>query len=100
MAVGGFKYLGINITPDLQEFCALNLLSPLDRLMRDVHHWSTLLLLLLGRSVLYKIMSLPRFVYALQNDPFLVPDSYFATIDGEVRKLIWEGAAPGLLYVN
>mgnify|MGYP002804526363 CR=1 FL=1 len=49
---------------------------------------------LLGRAALYKMMSLPRFVYALQNDPFQVPDSYFAAIEGEIRRLLWEGSDP------
>ena len=94
LATGGFKYLGIDITPDPQAFYTLNLLPPLDRLKRDVHHWCSLPLSLLGRSALFKMMSLPRFLYILQSAPFPVPDSYFNAIDSEVRRLLWENSAP------
>ena len=72
-----FKYLGVYITRDPKEFYELNLLPPLIRLKSDIHHWSSLPLSLLGRAALFKMMSLPRFIYILQNDPFPVPHSYF-----------------------
>ena len=89
-----FKYLGIHITTDKEEFFRLNLSPPLERLKKDVSHWRSLSLSLLGRAALYKMMSLPRLLYALQNTPYLVPNSYFASINSEVRKLIWDGTPP------
>ena len=67
---------------------------PPEKLKSDVSHWRPLPLCLLGRAALFKMMSLPRLLYALQNTPYIVPDAYFVTINSEVRKLIWDGASP------
>lgn len=37
------------------------------------------------------MMALPRFLYALQNLPFPIQPKYFADINSEVNKLLWDG---------
>lgn len=84
-----FKYLGIHITSDPDRFYTLNLKPPLQRLHQDVQHWKTLPLTLLGRAALFKMMALPRFLYALHNTPYPVSDAYFRAINAEVSALLW-----------
>ena len=90
----GFKYLGIFVTPEQELFYTRNLQPPLTRLKSDVAHWKTLPLSLLGRAALFKMMTLPRFLYVLHNTPYPVHKRYFAAINGEIRGLLWEGGSP------
>ena len=46
---------------------------------------------LLGRAALFKKMTLPRFLYILQNTPHHVPDTYFKSINSALRTLLWDG---------
>ena len=54
---------------------------------------------LLGRATLFKMMSLPRFLYVLQNTPYLVHNLYFKTINNETRTLFWDGG-PARMALN
>lgn len=98
----GFRYLGIFITTDPKLRYERNLLPPLQRLKRDVAAWKTLPLSLLGRAALFKMMSLPHFLYALQNSTDLVPARYFSEIETRpwiaLRKLVlgWYDGGIGL----
>lgn len=94
VASEGFKYLGIWISKDTAQLYAKNLLPPLNRLRADITNWKSLPLTLLGRAALFKMMSLPRFLYALQNSPNAVPPSYFKLIDSALRDLLWENRPP------
>lgn len=87
----GFKYLGIHVTHDADKFYRDNLKNQLAKLHTDVMHWRSLPLTLLGRAALFKMMGLPRFLYALHNTPFLVPNSYFQAINAEIALLLWDG---------
>lgn len=89
-ATVSFKYLGIHITPDPDTFQELNLQPLLLRFQQDTRHWKSLPLSLLGRAALFKMMALPRFLYALHNTPYPVPDSYFQTINATISALLWD----------
>lgn len=93
MAPDGFKYLGIFLTPDPKMFHDCNLVGPLKRLHDDVTHRRLLSLTLPGRAALFKMLALPTFLYALQNCPFPIADTYFNTLEGELRLLLWDGKA-------
>lgn len=88
IATTGFKYLGIFITMDRTLCYTNNLLPPLQRLKRDIANWKTLPLSLLGKAALFKMMSLPRFLYVLQNALDPVPMSYFREIEHLQRDLL------------
>ena len=94
VAAQGFRYLGIFITPDPNLFYQRNLQPPLHRFQADAAHWQTLPISLLGRAGLYKMITLPRFIYILQNTPYKIHDSYFHRINGVLRTLLWNGGNP------
>lgn len=89
IATDGFTYLGIFITHDPKIRYERNLTPPLQRFKRDTATWKQLPLSLLGRAALFKMMALPRFLYALQNYPEPVPQHYFAEIEATQRTLLW-----------
>lgn len=91
VAQDGFKYLGIFVTPNSTLFHDRNLLAPQRRLHSDVAHWRSLPLSLPGRAALFKMLALSRFLYALQNCPFPIPDSYIRAVEGDLRLLLWDG---------
>lgn len=87
-----FKYLDITITKSETVFLEANLAPQLEWLKRDVAHWRTLPISLMGKAVLFKKMTLPLMQYVLQNTPYKIPDSFFQEVDSELRKLLWDGS--------
>ena len=71
---------------------------------KDVQRWLKLPLTMLGRSAIFKMISLPKLLYVLQNTYYLIPQYIFPKIEGEVRKLIWKQGHPRIairsLYRN
>lgn len=94
VATQEFKYLSIWASKDSDRYYSRNLLPPLQRLRSDVTHWKALPLNLMGRVALFKMMSLRRFLYALQNSPNLVPPTYFKEIEATIRSLLWDNKPP------
>ncbi|KAJ1190913.1 hypothetical protein NDU88_000232 [Pleurodeles waltl] len=84
----GFKYLGIYITRDPQEFLWYNLAPQLEWLERDVEHWRQLPLTLMGRVALYKMMTMPGYYMCFQNTMVAIPMGVLQKIDQTLRFLI------------
>lgn len=57
-------------------------------------------LTLLGGAALYKMMALPRFLYALLNTPHLVPPQYFCSVESEVRSMLWNNGTPRIAFAK
>lgn len=62
--------------------------------MDDAAHWRGLPVSLMGRAVLFKMMALPRLLYAVQNTPYRIQESFFRAIESEQRKPLWGGGSP------
>ena len=86
-----FRYLGIQITRDMEGYMDKNLYPMIKKLERDVKHWRTLPLFVLGRMAMQKIIALLQMLYTLQQCPFKMPEGIFTKIDTLVRSLIWVG---------
>lgn len=93
-AIEEFKYLGIWISRNPGRYYARNLLPPLQRFKSDTAHWRSLPLTLLGRAALFKMKSLPRFLYALHHSPTMVPHAHFKDINATIRLLLWDNKPP------
>lgn len=90
----GFKYLGINITRDMQKLYEENFHPLLEKVKLDLKKWRTLHLSLAGKVNCFKMNVLPKFLYLFQCIPLYLPKSFFKSIDKAFISFIWDGKTP------
>uniref|UniRef100_A0A3P9JW43 Reverse transcriptase domain-containing protein n=1 Tax=Oryzias latipes TaxID=8090 RepID=A0A3P9JW43_ORYLA len=88
---GGFRYLGIQVTPLLSGLYHTNFTPLIDRTERDFLRWSALPISLAGRVSLVKMAVLPRFLYLFQHLPIFLGKSFFDKLDRTVSSFLWSG---------
>ena len=81
MSRNGFRYLGINITRDMQKLYQENLCLLFKKVKSDLKKWKTLHLFLAGKVNCIKMNVLPKFVYLFQCIPLYLTKSFFKSID-------------------
>lgn len=87
--VPSFRYLGVQISPDVSQYLSLNLL-PLFAKFRDKSNaWCKLPLSVVGRINLIKMVWAPQLLYIFNNSPVWIPQCWFDRIDSQFRELIW-----------
>ncbi|KAJ1141197.1 hypothetical protein NDU88_007532 [Pleurodeles waltl] len=89
----GFQYFSLYVSHSADEFQRKNVFPQLEQLRSDVP-WRGLLVSLIGREALFKIMSLPRLLYALQNTSYRVAADFFPVANSELCKLLWYVTEP------
>lgn len=89
----GVKYLGIFLSSSQAMSWARNLEPVWTRVRVDLKIWSHMPLTIYGRSAIFKMVSLPRLLYHLQNYPFFIPRSWFRRIDSALGQFLWGGRA-------
>ncbi len=67
----GFVYLGIRITPSLDQLYKTNFPPIFERIRLDLERWNTLPVSWLGRVALLKMNILPRLLYPIQMIPVM-----------------------------
>uniref|UniRef100_A0A8C5Q087 Reverse transcriptase domain-containing protein n=1 Tax=Leptobrachium leishanense TaxID=445787 RepID=A0A8C5Q087_9ANUR len=90
------RYLGIWLTPTLQELFALNFLPLLGTIRDDLILWNNKLLSWMGRVAVFKMNVLPHVLYLLQTVPVALPGSFFKSFRSEMIKFVWAGRRPRL----
>ena len=68
----GFTYLGISVTPLVEDMYKANYEPLLKRIRDDLDRWISLPLFMLGRIALLKMVILPRLLYHFQMVPVLL----------------------------
>lgn len=94
MSRNGFKYLGINITRDMQSLYQENFCLLFDKVKLDLKKWRSLHLSLAGKVNCIKMNVLPKFLYLFQCIPLYLPKSFFKTIDKALISFIWDEKKP------
>uniref|UniRef100_A0A3Q3FAB3 ribonuclease H n=1 Tax=Labrus bergylta TaxID=56723 RepID=A0A3Q3FAB3_9LABR len=97
---GGFKYLGINITPKLDNLCKENYTPLIDKIKADFCKWSTLPLSLLGRINVIIMNVLPRFIFLFQMLPCYLSAAFFKPLNKDISKCIWSNKKPRISFTN
>lgn len=93
----GIRYLGINISPELNLYKA-NYTKLVEKNQKDINRWSTLPLTLIGRVEIIRINLLPRFLFLFQTLPIAPPKSMFILVDRLISPFIWHGKKPWVRY--
>lgn len=93
-AVQGFTYLGIVITPLIQQLYKANFTPLLKRIYDDLERWISLPLSMLGRISLIKMNILPKLLYVFQMLPIIFSRKVIKEINSRLSTFIWRGKKP------
>lgn len=87
--VTSFKYLGIQISPKLADYCHLNIHPLLSRFRDKINTWNNLTFSLAGKANLIKIILMPQLLYFLHNSPVVIHLKIFRVVNTLFRHLLW-----------
>lgn len=93
-----FKYVCIQITPQLGDSCRLNIAPLLCRFRDKIKIWNKLWLSLAGKVNLVKMFFMPQLLYFLHNMPIVIPLSIFQEMNSIFRHLLWHNKTPRLRF--
>lgn len=94
----GFKYLGIFITPDLNNLFESNYSPLIQKLKNDLTKWASLPTSLLGRISTIKMNILPRLNYLFQNLPCYLTPAFFKSLNSHISRYIWNNKHPRVKF--
>ncbi len=80
LAPDGFTYLGIKITPDVENIISVNYDPLVKNIIEMLDRWSFLPISMLGHINIIKMSILPKFLYLFQSIPLPLPASFFSTL--------------------
>ena len=94
----GIKYLGIYITPTVEQLYTANYSRLITKIREDVDRWTVLPLSLLGRVETVRMNILPRLLYPFQMLPISVPTQTFNSLNKLISRFIWQGKRPRIRF--
>ena len=90
----GFKYLGIDITYQLEDLVKMNLIPIIKQIKLDLTRWMELPISFLGRISIIKMNILPRMLYPIQMIPNIIPSCLFKDLHRTITNFIWKNQRP------
>ncbi len=85
---GGFSYLGIKITPNIDNIVPTNYDPLLKGVMESLDIWSTMPISLAGRIKIIKMSILHKFLYLFQSIALLLPNTFLSTLKKAFTRFI------------
>lgn len=97
-----FKYLDIQVSPMLTDYCRLNMYPLLTHFRAKIIMWNKLKMSVAGRTNLIKMILMPQLLYFLHNFLVVVPLKLFRVVNSLFRTLLWNNHPLGsnLNYCN
>ncbi len=93
----GLTYLGIKVTPRLDNIMSINLLPLLHKIELILQNWTKLGLSLLGKINILKMIIVPKINYISSMLPLSVPHKALLKYNKAVYNFLWVGKKP---YIN
>ena len=85
----GFTYLGVFISPVLDNLFKCNYTPLVQKIKEDIDLWTNLPLTLIGQINVVKMNLLPRLNYLFQSLPCPIPSTFFKNLNTEISKFLW-----------
>lgn len=90
----GLVYLGIKLTPGLENIMTSNLLPLIQKIEGVLLNWSKLGLSLLGKINILKMITVPQINYITYLLPLVFPPPLLSRFNKAVNKFLWAGKKP------
>ena len=91
---GGFRYLGVILTPISSKLYSANYDKLISQVKNDLERWEMLPLSLVGRVETIRMNVLPRLLFLFCSLPIVVPVPTFKLLDRLVSWFIWQNKRP------
>ena len=91
---GGFRYLGVILTPISFKLYSANYDKLISQIKNDLERWEMLPISLVGRVETIRMNVLPRLLFLFCSLPIAVPVSTFKLLDRLVSRFIWQNKRP------
>lgn len=89
-----FKYLGVQISLCICDFCRLNISPHLQKFCDHIGAWNSTHLSVAGKVHLIKMILMPQLLYFLHKAPVMIPFNIFRMVIIIFRTLIWKDHTP------
>uniref|UniRef100_A0A8C5R0F1 Reverse transcriptase domain-containing protein n=1 Tax=Leptobrachium leishanense TaxID=445787 RepID=A0A8C5R0F1_9ANUR len=87
-------YLGLKLSPHLDQLYDLNYTPLLTQIKHDIDSWQEMSISWLGRLNSIKMNVLPRLLYLFQSLPIHVPPNALKDMQQRIDKFVWSGRRP------